>query len=712
MYRVILISVLFLFGAFTGVAQDTTVTISSKMFTGHQQIPLAKLKGWLFKAGDDTAWAKETINTKDWNQLPPTAITLKSTDKNGKIEGWFRLKFRIDSTLANMPLGLKPGTWAAIDVYLDGNFIQSFGNTGRMGNQYLEYNSYGKLPIPVVMKPEREHLLAIHFTDHKAGIPFYELRSETNENGFADFIAITGPEYSSFYSKKVKDRSTDVMNYLMVTLFISLFFILLTVQNTGEKILWYFTVVLLMLFSVTIFSFLLSNPDLPFNTYNIYYIVRDILSWLWPCICLGVISMVFKEKILGVLPLFILLFLLVAIIASLISRGLFSYRPVFAAFMGLVFIVFNFYILISSIKSIKGAKWIIMVAAVLTASAPILWAFLPEYERVGDYFFYLSLPIALIIYITQRFKEIFIEVQRNASEVLLLSEEKKDLLAAQNQTLEKQVAERTSDLNQSLINLKSTQSQLIQSEKMASLGQLTAGIAHEIQNPLNFVNNFSEVSSELVDEMNEKLEEGNTEDAKEIAADLKANLEKINHHGRRAGDIVKGMLQQSRASTVVKEPTDINALADEFLRLAYHGLRAKDKSFNVTLITDFDDSIGMINMIPQDIGRVILNLITNAFYVVDEKKKQIGEIYEPTIAVGTRRLPDKVLISVSDNGKGIPHKVLDKIFQPFFTTKPTGQGTGLGLSLSYDIVKAHGGDLKVETKEGEGSEFIIILPIV
>ena len=258
--------------------------------------------------------------------------------------------------------------------------------------------------------------------------------------------------------------------------------------------------------------------------------------------------------------------------------------------------------------------------------------------------------------------------------------------------------------------LKATQAQLIHSEKMASLGELTAGIAHEIQNPLNFVNNFSEVSNELIEEMKSELAKGNSEDAKAIADDVKQNLEKINHHGRRADAIVKGMLQHSRSSSGKKEPTDINALADEYLRLSYHGLRAKDKSFNATMKTDFDESIGKINIIPQDIGRVVLNLINNAFYAVYERKKQIGEDYEPTVSVRTKKVNGKVEIGVKDNGNGIPQKVLDKIFQPFFTTKPTGQGTGLGLSLSYDIVKVHRGELKVETKEGEGSEFVIKLP--
>jgi signal transduction histidine kinase len=252
--------------------------------------------------------------------------------------------------------------------------------------------------------------------------------------------------------------------------------------------------------------------------------------------------------------------------------------------------------------------------------------------------------------------------------------------------------------------LKTTQQQLIQSEKMASLGELTAGIAHEIQNPLNFVNNFSEVNTELIDELKSELNAGNAHQAIELADDIKDNEQKINHHGKRAD-------QHSRSSTGQKEPTDINALADEYLRLAYHGLRAKDKEFNATMKTNYDKTIGKINIIPQDIGRVILNLITNAFYAVTEKKKQIAHGYDPTVSVSTKKLSDKIEIKVKDNGAGIPKSIVDKIFQPFFTTKPTGQGTGLGLSLSYDIIKAHGGEIKVATKEGEGSEFIIEIPV-
>ena len=298
-------------------------------------------------------------------------------------------------------------------------------------------------------------------------------------------------------------------------------------------------------------------------------------------------------------------------------------------------------------------------------------------------------------------------------------------LISQNLILEGKIAQRTGQLKKSLEDLTATQTQLIQSEKMASLGELTAGIAHEIQNPLNFVNNFSEVNAELIDELKNELRSGNHEQAISIAEDIRENEQKIMHHGNRADAIVKGMLQHSRSGSSQKELTDINALAEEYLRLSYHGLRAKDKAFNANLETHFDESIGKIEIFPQDIGRGLLNLYNNAFYAVTQKKNQREEsrmlqpgspgqddqVYEPTVSVRTVKLNGKVEIRVRDNGRGIPQKLLDKIFQPFFTTKPTGQGTGLGLSLTYDIVtKEHGGEIKVETAEGQYTEFIVLLP--
>ena len=319
----------------------------------------------------------------------------------------------------------------------------------------------------------------------------------------------------------------------------------------------------------------------------------------------------------------------------------------------------------------------------------------PPWWRTGWAYMLYSVLLVLLGFMIHKFmKNRTIRIEREKS---------KDRELKQAKEIEKAYAE-----------LKSTQAQLIQSEKMASLGELTAGIAHEIQNPLNFVNNFAEVSTELIDEVEaerqKKQEERNEELVTENLLDLKENLQKINHHGKRAGEIVKGMLLHSRAGSGQKELTDINVLADEYFRLAYHGLRAKDKSFNAQMKKDFEAGLPTLELVPQDIGRVLLNLITNAFYAVNEKSKEGIEWYEPTVSVHTKKVDDKIQVTVKDNGNGIPESIREKIFQPFFTTKPTGSGTGLGLSLSYDIVKAHGGELRVKTKESEGTEFIVLLP--
>ncbi len=265
-------------------------------------------------------------------------------------------------------------------------------------------------------------------------------------------------------------------------------------------------------------------------------------------------------------------------------------------------------------------------------------------------------------------------------------------------------------IESTLSELKSTQAQLVQSEKMASLGELTAGIAHEIQNPLNFVNNFSEVNRELIDEALQAINTGNLKETVELLSTVRQNEEKIANHGQRADAIVKSMLQHSNASTGNKELTDINSLAEEYLRLSYHGFRTKDKAFIATIQNNFDQSIGKILVIPQDISRVLLNIYNNAFYAVHEMKKIATQHYEPVVSVSTKQEDGKIEILVKDNGIGIPEKIVDKIFQPFFTTKPAGQGTGLGLSLSYDMIKAVGGEIKVESKEKEGSTFIVELP--
>ncbi len=358
--------------------------------------------------------------------------------------------------------------------------------------------------------------------------------------------------------------------------------------------------------------------------------------------------------------------------------------------------------------------------------------YLPLYEKIDNYLgfaivFSLAWMIAMLIRSNKQNRALKKERQKTLAE-----EERNKFISAQKEKLELIVEERTAEITKqkdelmhAFTELKNTQTQLIQAEKMASLGELTAGIAHEIQNPLNFVNNFSEVNKELLEEMMEEMQKGNVEEVKALTEDIIQNLEKIHHHGQRADGIVKGMLQHSRTSSGEKELTDINALADEYLRLAYHGLRAKDKTFNATMETDFDDKIGKIEIIPQDMGRVILNLITNAFHAVQEKSSSANlskeasakleaskdSKYAPTVSVITKKVGNTIEIEVKDNGNGIPKKIVQRIFEPFFTTKPSGRGTGLGLSMSYDIVtKGHGGKLDVESEVGKGTTFTISLP--
>ena len=339
-------------------------------------------------------------------------------------------------------------------------------------------------------------------------------------------------------------------------------------------------------------------------------------------------------------------------------------------------------------------------------------------QKAGDYMegikgLTLAWLVVMLVVINRQNK-----VLKKEEEARRLEEHKRQISEGQKQELEVLVAERTQEitrqkeeLQQAVVDLQAAQTQLIHAEKMASLGELTAGIAHEIQNPLNFVNNFSEINAELIEEIREALSKGDIQEALDLTGDIKNNQEKINHHGKRADAIVKSMLQHSRSSNSQKEPTDINALCDEYLRLSYHGLRAKDKAFNATMDTHFDPDAGKIPVVAQDIGRVLLNLFNNAFYAVSERKKKGEEGYQPTVTVTTKRLDGRVRISVRDNGTGIPATVRDKIFQPFFTTKPTGQGTGLGLSLSFDIVtKGHGGKLHLETKENAYTQFDITLP--
>ncbi|AQG80895.1 ATP-binding protein [Spirosoma montaniterrae] len=379
------------------------------------------------------------------------------------------------------------------------------------------------------------------------------------------------------------------------------------------------------------------------------------------------------------------------------------------------------------IKNYQPARTILLALAplaVVTVLGKLFKAIAPSIYNDYDVYVGSAAGFAILwlfsfFFIANRQKKSAVKVEEQRR----LELEELQKIEAKKQELEYLVSQRTAEitsqkeaLEQALADLKATQNQLIHSEKMASLGELTAGIAHEIQNPLNFVNNFAEVSVELITELEEEREKGDAGDKEleaDLLADLRQNLHKITQHGGRASSIVKGMLQHSRAGTGQREPTDLNALCDEYLRLAYHGLRAKDKSFNAQFSVDTDPSLGLVTVVPQDIGRVLLNLFTNAFYAVRERQKSqpASSSYQPRVSVSTRCQDGQAVIWVADNGTGIPESAIQKIFQPFFTTKPTGEGTGLGLSLAYDIVtKGHNGTLMVSSEENKGTTFTISLP--
>ncbi|MES2331809.1 MAG: ATP-binding protein [Bacteroidota bacterium] len=709
-----LLTVVFILNTlFYGTAQDTTIVLSTSMFNNEGKIQLGEIEHWLYKQGNDPSWADPGISVKNWQHLNPADITKKNADQNGRLEGWFRMRIKLDSSFNQTSLFIIQRSYLASDIFINGKPFYSFGNTGYNGKPFSEFTDFNKLPDLVKLEMGKELLLAVHFVDYT------DYKGQLKETSFTKnrFIGIANPAYvATFYANSLLLRRMIVILTILGVL--ALLFWFLFFLNRSEDHLVFVALSATSLLGLLFFQFL---NTLAVSTYN----QTQLWSFLATMSFAGIsafmpllVAKVFKKYIPFPLKIYA--------IASTFLLGICFFTlwdKITLADELLTFLLCAYY-LIASRKALKGAKWAIVIGLTLTILIGLTMDAINNFKLgVSDSFgsllmfgSYLSFPLSLLVYVALRMKEVNIDVLSQAKKIVQVTEEKKNLLASQNRILEEQVKERTIELTQSINHLKATQSQLIQQEKMASLGELTAGIAHEIQNPLNFVNNFSEVNAELSDELQQEAEKGNLDEIKMIAKDIKENSEKINHHGKRADAIVKGMLQHSRSSSGAKEATDINALCDEYLRLSYHGLRAKDKSFNATLETVYDTALGSLNIVPQDIWRVILNLITNAFYAVNEKQKAKSETpnpesYQPTVTVRTKKINGNVEITVKDNGNGIPQNVLEKIFQPFFTTKPTGQGTGLGLSLSYDIVKAHGGELKVETKEEEGTEFIMQLPI-
>ena len=665
---------------------------------------------WSYQKGDNMDWSDPKFDDSSWTKI--SSYNLNKLDN--KIIGgnneivWFRKPIKTDSTL-NDAIVLKIYQVGASEIYLDGKLIHSLGKVSSNPDEIETYNSPNNV-FSLPLAKNKEHLLAVRFVNSQPKYPiYYEHEGRIWIQATSLHNVLTNEPKLAFTDNERRSWTNNLFMVLGIGLFMFVLFLCLYIFFKREKINGYFALTSLF------FSCFISSILLDFSSYVYafkYDFATGLFSVLYSLTSLYCIYKIFNKRNGFV-------FWSITAIGILFIPSFFLFSTIYS---GPIFgIIILFELIRISIISLKSDKIGALIFLSLGAINLIYWILL-SLDRLTDInipklqnyqpFAYALLPLSIAIYLGYFFGKRSQSLRLNLERVQKLSREKESILSKQNETLEQQVKERTASLNQSLEELKATQSQLIQSEKMASLGELTAGIAHEIQNPLNFVNNFSEVSTELIDEMNEELEKGDLEEAKAISNDIKQNLEKINHHGKRADGIVKGMLQHSRKNTGEKELTDINKLADEYFRLAYHGLRAKDKSFNAQLETDYDDSIKTVNMIPQDIGRVILNLITNAFYAVDEKKSNSESIdFKPTVSVSTKKLKDTIEIIIKDNGNGIPKDILDKIFQPFFTTKPTGKGTGLGLSMSYDIIRAHNGKLQVESNDKEGTIFTVSLPI-
>ncbi|WP_295799279.1 ATP-binding protein [Mucilaginibacter sp.] len=666
-------------------------------------------KGWKYLLDDKPEYANIDFNDTSWKSVDPTRdiFDLPQIPKTGKIF-WLRLHLSIDSSLNNQLVMLIKQSGASA-IYLNGKLIHHFGILSNNAEK-VEAFAPANNPVSFPVLNQEIQVLAVRYA-FQPGIRYTTIFQVSNKCLAIKLVSIDNG------TQTLSEGPVNLQyNIALACIFavLSLLYFTFYLSYTKQVINLYFSIYALL--SVV-------NYVLAIIIMNSHYIA----SWYWAenfSLGINVVS---------------LLFLLVAIYKLIdqkadvfffglpifgvicIPFALFEYKWGWLVFGGGFIPCMSADVLRIAIKAVRKNKrgaWIITVGAFiffffwllfLGASATGSGEYLPYFFAISQ----LGIPLSVSIYIGFDFAQTNLVLERKLVEVENLSAEKQQILATQNETLEQQVTARTSELEYSFNELKATQTQLVQREKMASLGELTAGIAHEIQNPLNFVNNFSEVNTELIDEMQEGIDKGDYEEVKAIANDIKENQQKINQHGKRADAIVKGMLEHSRNNSGQKEPTDLNVIAEEFMRLSYHGLRAKDKSFNAELITHFDPGLPKIEVVQQDIGRVMLNLFNNAFYAVNQKAKTAGSNYKPTVEIKTFAPPSGGWGAiVRDNGIGIPDAIKEKIMQPFFTTKPTGEGTGLGLSLSYEIVvKAHGGKLEVESEDGKYTEFKISIPI-
>ncbi|MFN3379988.1 MAG: ATP-binding protein [Runella zeae] len=703
---------------------------------GIDSIPLKGLvleKNWRWSAGDSPEWANPEFDDSAWKEVNPTQDLANIPNLTTKGIGWFRATLEFSPLVAQQLSTLQISQSVASEIYINGLLARKIGVVSTNPEQVKAVNLFNHYNIGLpysVSYPYVQISIRVAYEQN----PFYNRVGFNQSHCFKATVVAT--EHASTISRAIRQQTYygwfQVGVFFILTFLHLSFFSLYRTQRANL----YFSLTTLWLG----IAFLCIPLTLDyFENLTEYFLAEFVQTIAFPIAYLFLIRAIYEiyHQPTGVLYWMIVVFGILVVISLFTPYSLGSVW----AELGTELLMTAEVIRVTALalrRHLPGARLIMIGMGVslvmfLFFYVDILlknYGFSPMIESgLGGVITYqiavLCVPLSISLYLAISFsktnKELIEKLQENnelSKQNLRQEQEKQQLLAAQNETLELQVKERTAQLEQSLEELKATQNQLIQKEKMASLGELTAGIAHEIQNPLNFVNNFSEVSMELAQELAEELDRDpiDKELLKELAGDLTQNQQKINHHGKRASSIVKGMLEHSRNNTGEMQLTDLTALADEYLRLSYHGLRAKDKTFNAEFKGEFDEKLPKLKVMPQEIGRVLLNLLNNAFYAVHEKELLKIPNYQPLVTVSTHyREDDKqgawAEISVKDNGMGIPDAIKTKIFQPFFTTKPTGEGTGLGLSLSYDIVtKGHNGTFLMESKEGEGTEFIISLP--
>lgn len=682
--------------------------------------------GWKWHAGDDPNWVRPDFDDSRWERIDPTQDIMDLPPLWQAPIGWFRLRFTVDSTMTTKSLSILVQQTGASEIYLNGYLIGRFGEisaeTGQIRAAKPSIGTFLGAPI----RKTGEQVLAVRFALQR-GLPYIEFVGQKN---IALSLLLTDSSNINFFRQNDIRAPLDNFKFgfflLLAIVHLALFYF-----GTSQKSNLYF---FLSTLSFAVNSFLLAVVD---------YYVQDAATKIGFLIAASLLYVVggvcFLTAVYSIFshPRSIIYWLLVAYsLLSVLVLFVFyhnSYNLGISLFAFLTLLESIRITFLSAQRKQRGARVIVWGCIIFivfyTIWALVLFNYLPSgpawlYGHLAFNIGYLSLPVSISIYLASEASFTSRNLTEKLQEVQQLSQEKQHILASQNETLELQVSERTTELNQSLSQLKTTQNQLIQKEKLASLGELTAGIAHEIQNPLNFVNNYAEVSVELADELHQSVEEDDKPLAQALSTDLRQNMQQIVHNGQRASNIVRAMLEHSSSSTGERQTTDLNALAEEYLRLAYHGYRAKDSSFTASLETDFAADLPHPEVVAGDIGRVLLNLFNNAFYAVQQRQMQDSDsrdgrepAYEPTVWVSSRLVEGQsdrraVEMRVRDNGPGIPANIQEKVFHPFFTTKPTGQGTGLGLSLSYDIItKGHGGEMWVESQDGQSSVFIIRLPV-